>query len=254
MQNRKKLYRMLAASPLVLLAGLVLAPNVVTAGFHAASKKTPEANIEVAQEASADHPAQKTTRKAHGTSATPLPVITQPADTQSPASPQTEEHGQHDFSGPTTFAINDLAPPVIAENPFPHSASPLFASFGSTSSGRTSKVILKPVTPAPATGDKQADAPATTATTDAAKTNTETVASNDTAVPAVTVAPSSLPGTPPLEVVADKSAKVGDTPTAPTTTSNKQEARPVASVPEPSSIILLTAGLIGLAVARRRAA
>ena len=133
MRNHKKLYRSIAAFLLMPLAGLVIAPTVVTAGFHPANKKpvAPSQLSHVAQEQVAlEQAAPKAKHWGHSSRSTGLTPPIWPAYCPRPmAQPEAEstDHGQPESAGPTTFAVSDFEPA--------HNGGAVFSRGGSNGTG-----------------------------------------------------------------------------------------------------------------------
>jgi hypothetical protein len=238
MRNRTKtkLYRTLAGSTLMLLAGLVLAPTIVTAGLHPAgkpfSKKTAEPAPQLALEAAVE-PAVHREPQHYRREARPAPAA--PAATpgngqEPPAAPDSHDAGEHNFADPTTFAVSDFAPAPRSFAPVPQGGAGMTIAANDVD-GSAANSARKPKQSTPANtpadnnpGTAAGDLPNTeTPAHDADKTDQKPVAKN------------------PLSGPSDEQYS-----------EQHHDPRPVTTVPEPSSIALLAAGLIGLVIARRR--
>src|SRR5690606_9031240 len=116
LMTRTKLFRSITGLTLAALAGLVMAPTYVTAGFLPSQKKS--ASTELAAEApvAPSLPTEPALWKPQPTG----PVSgapTRPAPAPQPGAPSDAHpgHGQPSFNGPTTFAVEDFAPQPVAD-------------------------------------------------------------------------------------------------------------------------------------------
>lgn len=259
MRKQKKLYRSIAASLLMLFAGLVLAPTLVTAQFQATTKKPAAPAPQVAQVTPA--PAAPTTPQREPRPAAPIPHS---YDEQSV--PQAETEPTADSAGPTTFAVADFEPiheggAAFAASDFgpihgggaasPRGGAGVNVATADTGSN-IAKVMGKPNSP---TDDTQ----------------TDNQQSDNNSAPSNSKPTGSTGSTGSTGEDAKHDHPAGDDKHDHSATDDQHDDDdlrlelpletqladngddlPQTSVPEPSSIALLLAGVLGLVVARRR--
>jgi hypothetical protein len=252
MRNHKKLKRSIATALLMLFAGLVFAPTLVTAQFQAALKQVSALAPQATQMPTAPVAPQHE-RRIRPTA--PIPH----SDDELPV-PQTEvepmEHDQQGSADPTAVAVADFEPTQGGSPEFnPSDFGPIrgggAASRGGARvpGGNIGKVMGKPNPPAPGNGPSE-NPP--TDNTPAAPQPNESSSAPGTSQP--------NDSTPPADDKPDQVA-IGDgypeddprldIPRDTPLVDSSDDPAPTA-VPEPSSLVLLVAGIIGLVVARRR--
>lgn len=238
MRNHKKLYRSISASLLMLFAGLVLAPTVVTAGFLAATKK-PVAPTQQTQQVALEPTAPKAAQRKLEHSSHFVEPASQANDEQPvpQAEPEPTGHGQHDNTGPTTFAIADFEPIHAGGAVFPRGGVGVDVAVASTG-GNISKVTRKPNPPT--TGDDQSS------NEQSDDNQTDTTGAPGNSKPADSTPPAAGGDQHPDDEPTD--TQLADNHGTPT---DHNDDRPHVSVPEPSSLGLLAVGIIGLLLARR---
>jgi hypothetical protein len=217
----------------MLFAGFVLAPTLVIAGFHSATAKKPAAPAQLAPIVVAVEPAAAFKQRKTSAPAKPAPADPHSA-TAGEAAPQSDtapaDAGHSDFDGYTTFAINDFAPPAPSRASFSH-GGPGSITVASNDAGTIAKFTRKPKPPA--AGNSQPSG--------------SDNAVNDDGIDESHPKPADQP------TDSDQQHTGTNKPDEHYADNYPHDERPQASVPEPSSIALLVAGLIGLIVARRRA-